>query len=323
MMTRYQQILAVVLVIQIALAVFIFWPQSSGQAANAPLLPDFAAADVISLTIEDGDGNRIVLAKDGGQWILPEAGEYPADGEKILPALEKFEGVETNRLVTETEGSHKRLKVAPDDFNRRLAVTLQDGTQQEILIGNSAGAGATHIRAGDRPQVYLTGAVQPFDVDPRAATWIDPVYYTIPQTTTVALTLENANGTFAFKRAGDTWTMQGLEDGEEFAENNLTTLLNQLTTLRMTQPAGQEEQPAYGLDEPQAVVTITTEDGQEHTLRIGAQDEDSQDYLVKSTDSEYYVWIAQFTGNDLIEKTREDFLLPPPTPENETSQSAE
>lgn len=321
-MTRSQQILAVILVIQLALTAFIFWPQSSGQAANEPLLPNFTAADVISMTIEDADGNRIVLAKDGDQWVLPEAGEYPANGDKNLPVLEKLENVQTNRLVTETESSHKRLKVAPDDFNRKLDITLQDGTQQEILLGNSAGAGATHIRAGNRPQVYLTNEIQPFDLDARATNWIDPVYYIVAQTTTVALMLENKNGTFEFTRDGETWTMQGLNEGEEFAENNLKTVLDQVTTLRMTKPAGKEEQPAYGLDKPQATVTIKTDDGQTHTLLIGTQDEDSQDYLVKSSDSEYYVWIAQFTGDNLTGKTRDDFLLPPPTLQSEGGTSS-
>jgi hypothetical protein len=324
-MTRLQQILVVVLIVQIALAAFVLWPQSAGQAANEPLLPNFAAVDVISMIIENADGNRIVLAKDGEQWVLPEADDYPANGDKILPVLEKLEGIKTNRLVTETENSHQRLKVAADDHNRRLEVTLRDGTRHEVFIGNSAGAAATHIRAGDHPQVYLTGEVQPFELDTRAANWIDPVYYTIPQTASVALTLENENGTFAFERDGETWTMVGLKEGEEFAENNLTTVLNQVSTLQMSKPAGKEEQPGYGLDNPQAVVTITTDDGRQHTLLIGAQNETGQDFLVKSSDSDYYVWIAQFTANDLIGKTRDDFLLPPPTPASEggTSDTAQ
>jgi len=320
-MTRSQQILAVILVIQLALTAFIFWPQTSAQAGNEPLLSNFSATDVISLTIEDADGNRIVLAKDGDAWVLPEAGNYPVNADKIQPFLEKIAGVQTNRLVTETEASQKRLKVSPEDFNRLVEITDLNGSKQQLFIGNSAGAGATHVRAGDLPQVYLTDAIQPFDVDPRASTWIDTVYYTIPQTTTVSLTLENDNGTFVFERDGETWTMQGLNEGEEFAPNNLTTVLNLVTTLRMTKPAGKEELPAYGLDEPQATLTIKTDNGQTHTLLIGAQNEDSQDYLVKSSGSDYYVWIASFTGDNLVNKTHDDFLLPPPTSENENSTS--
>ena len=151
-MTRSQQILAVILVLQLALTAFIFWPQTATQASNEPLLTDFSAADVIGLTIEDADGNRIVLAKDGDAWVLPEAGNYPVNADKIQPFLEKIAKMKTNRLVTETEASQKRLKVAPEDFNRMVEITSLDGTKQQLFIGNSAGAGATHVRAGDRPQ---------------------------------------------------------------------------------------------------------------------------------------------------------------------------
>jgi hypothetical protein len=316
-MTRLQQILAVVLVVQIVLIVFVFWPQSLAEGAGGPLLPDFAAGDVISLTIQDSDGNRIVLAKDGDAWVLPEAGSYPVDGEKIMPFLEKFEGVQTNRMVTETEGSHKRLNVSPDKFNRMVEVTLQDGSKQQIYIGNSAGAGATHIRAENQSQVYLTGEVQAFEVDPKATNWINAQYYTLPQTATIALTLQNQNGTFEFERDGETWTMNGLAEDEAFAENNLTTVLNQVSTVRMTSPSGKEEQPSFGLADPTAVVTLKTQDGNEHTLLVGAQNEVDNNYIVKWSGSPYYVWVAEFSVKELVERGRDDFLLPPPTVESE------
>jgi YD repeat-containing protein len=309
--------LAVILVVQIALIVFVFWPQSLAEGTGGPLLPDFTAADVISLTIQDSDGNRVVLAKDGDAWVLPEGGSYPANGEKIMPFLEKFAGVQTNRLVTETEGSHKRLRVSPDNFNRMVEVTLRDGSKQQVYVGNSAGTGATHIRAGNQPQVYLTGEVQAFEVDPQASNWINAQYYTLPQTATVALTLQNQNGTFEFERDGETWTMNGLTGDEEFAKNNLTTVLNQASTIRMTSPSGKAEQPSFGLDNPTAVVTFKTQDGNEHTLLIGAQNETDNNYIVKWSDSPYYVWVAEFTVKELVERGRDDFLLPPPTAESE------
>ncbi|MBN1220379.1 MAG: DUF4340 domain-containing protein [Anaerolineae bacterium] len=317
-MTRWQQILAVILIIQIGLVGFIFWPQSSVQGSGEPLLPGFSAANVISLTLQGSDGERIVLAKDGEAWVLPEAGNYPANGEQIVSFLKKFEGVQTNRLVTETEASHKRLKVAPDDFNRMLEVTMQDGSQRQIYIGDAASPAATHIRTGDRPEVYLTGEVQAYELDPRASNWINTQYYSVPISETVTLTLQNANGTFEFEREGENWIMQGLAADEVFLENNLKTVLNQVNLLQMTRPAGKEEKPSFGLDDPRAIVTLKTVDGKEYTLRIGGQDEVSQEYLVKWSESPYYVWLAQYTASSLIEKTREDFLqMPTPTAEGE------
>ena len=50
------------------------------------------------------------------------------------------------------------------------------------------------------------------------------------------------------------------------------------------------------------------------TLTIGAQDPDDKSYVVKSSDSEYYVRIAEFSGQDLAERDRAGFLPATPTP---------
>jgi hypothetical protein len=317
-MTRLQQILVGILLVQIALGVFIFWPRSAAEGMSGPLLPDFTVADVISLTIHGEDGSRIALAKDGDDWILDGTGGYPAQGDKILPFLEKIEGVQANRLVTQTEGSHKRLKVAADDFNRLLEMTLQDGATHRLYLGTSGGANATHVRLDDQSEVYLTGELNAWEADTQPGVWVDTLYYTVPQTATVALTLENVQGAFEFEHEGETWAMKGLAEDEVFAENNLTTMLNQITSLRMTKPLGKEEKPSYGLDNPKAVVTLKTEAGEEYTLRVGAQDEDDQSYVVKWSESPYYVKVGEFTVKEAVDRGRDDFLLLPPTPTPES-----
>ena len=52
-MTRFNQILAVVLALQIALAAFVLWPSASAQSGGGPLLPNFNSSDVVGLTIQD------------------------------------------------------------------------------------------------------------------------------------------------------------------------------------------------------------------------------------------------------------------------------
>ena len=320
-MTRLQQILVGILAVQIVLGVFVFWPRSAAQETGGPLLPDFIAADVISLTIHDGDGNHVALARDGDDWILADAGAYPAQGDKILPFLEKLQGVQTNHLVTQTDASHKRLKVAADDFNRLLEMTLQDGATHKFYIGSSAGAGATHVRVDDQSEVYLTSKLDAWEAEAQPGAWIDTLYYTVPQTATVALTLENAQGAFEFERDGETWTMKGVAEGEAFAENNLETVLNQITSLRMTRPLGKEEKPSFGLNNPKAVVTLKTEEGKAYTLRVGAQDEADRSYVVKWSESPYYVKVGEFTVKEVVERGRADFLLPPPTSESESDST--
>jgi hypothetical protein len=85
----------------------------------------------------------------------------------------------------------------------------------------------------------------------------------------------------------------------------------------MTAPIGKEEQASFGIDQPQATVTLKTKDGDQektYVLRIGAKDPDDSSYVASSSESPYFVRVAEFTGNNFIDKTREDFLELPPTP---------
>ncbi len=307
-MTKLNQILTGILVLQIALGVYAFWPRDAAQAGGGPLLPEFAADEVVGLTIEDSSDNQIVLAKEGNDWVLPNADDFPADGQAVTPFLEKFEGVESNRLVTRTEASHDRLGVGADQFERRVTLEFADGSQRELYVGTSAGAGATHVRLAEQPEVFLTAELSSFEANAQASGWIDTLYFTVPITAPTALILENANGTFEFEKEGESWTLTDLAEDETFNEASLTSLLNQAGSVQMTAPVGTEAEAGYGLDDPQAVVTLETDD-QTYTLTIGAQDEATSDFFVSSSESPYIVRVAEFTGNNFVTKTRDDFLV--------------
>lgn len=313
-MSRFNQILAVILVAQIALAAFVLWPRAAASSGGGPLLPDYKAADVTGLTLSDSEGNKLALAKSGDNWVLPEADDYPVDSAKVTPLLDKIEKIRTNRLVTQTEGSHSRLKVAAGDFTSLVEIQLKDGASHKLYIGSSAGAAATHVRADDNPEVYLAGDINSFEASPQAGSWVDTLYFTVPQTATTSLTLENANGTFEFTKDGEQWTMPGLAGDETFNENNFTSLFSQASGIRMTRPLGKEEDPAYGLDNPQAVLTLKTAD-KTYTLSIGAKDDTDNTYVVKSSESPYYVRVGEGLITTFLEKKRDDFLQAPPTAE--------
>jgi hypothetical protein len=321
-MNRLHQILFILLIIQIGLGALVYWPSSAASQVGGPLLANIAADKVTEVIIQDGDGNRIALAKKSTGWVLPEAGDFPVTQENITTLLEKVEAIKNNRLVTQTESSHKRLQVADDDFNRRIDLSFSDGTQHTLFVGSSGGASATHVRADGQPEVYLTSDIGAFDVNARASSWIETLYFTLPQTATTHLTLENGNGVFEFTRGeAESWTFAGLGEAEILNQGAVTSLVNQVSSIRMTEPIGTEEQPSFGLSEPLATVTLETAE-ESYTLLVGAKDAEDNSYILKASNSPYYVRVAAFTGDNLVNKTRPDFLEAPPTPEAEaTSES--
>ena len=89
-----------------------------------------------------------------------------------------------------------------------------------------------------------------------------------------------------------------------------------MTSLRMTRPLGKTDDPAYGLAQPAALLTLKAKsgDGQKvYTLAVGAKDAADSSYVVKLSDSPYYVRVAEFSVKDLVEKKRDGFLQVPST----------
>ena len=332
-MKRHNQILAAVLVVQIVLSVVVFWPKSQASAESEPVFPDLEAGDIVALTITDADDNRVTLRQAAGDWVLPDADDYPAQADKITPLREKIVGLTTGRLVTRTDASHKRLQVHPGDFVRRIDFETADGTEQTVYLGSSPRYGTIHFRVDGQSEVYLTSDITTYEANATAGSWVDITYLNVIQDDVTGMTLENGNGTFTFTResaagagaagaADGTWTMEELAADETLDEARVSTLLRQATLVNIISPLGKADQPAYGMDEPSAVVTLRTGD-KTVTLRVGAKDPDDNSYVVISSESPYYVRVAEYSAKDLVENTRDDLLKvePTPTPEGDADES--
>lgn len=313
-MKRHDLILTIVLVVQVALSAVVFWPKSATSSGGEPVFAGVEADTIVALTVTDDQGNSIVLRKAAGAWLLPEAGDYPAQVDKIAPVLEKIVGLNTDRLVTDTDASHKRLQVAADRFMRRVAFETGDGANHVLYLGSSPSYGVTHFRLDGQSEVYLAKDLTSWELDATAAGWVDTAYFSIGREELTRVTLENGNGTFVFTKGDDdSWVLVGLVADEELDSGEVDTLISKVTSVTMLGPLGTEEDAAYGMDDPAAVVTLEARD-RTVTLQVGAQDPDDNSYVVKVSESPYYVRVAGSGFQPLVENTRDDFMVPPPTP---------
>lgn len=321
MIKRHHQILAGILIVQIVVSVFVFWPRPSTAGQREPVFPDLDAEDVSALTIEDAQGSVVKLEEVTGEWVLPEAGGYPVRAEDVNSFLEKLVALSTGQLVTSSDTSHRRLQVSPNEFTRRISFETSDGTEHTVYLGSSPQYGSAHFRLDGQSETYLTSDLSTFDVNATMSAWIDTTYPTAAQEEIDRVTLENANGTLVFEKEGeDSWTFADLGEDETLDTAQVTSIVRRASSVRMSKPLGTEERPSYGMEDPNAVVTLET-DGKTVTLRVGAKDSDDAGYVVKSSESDYYVVVADASVKALVENGRDAFLKAPPTPEGESSGS--
>jgi hypothetical protein len=315
MMKRHNQILAAVLVLQIAVTVLVLWPRPArSEGESQPFFGDLQAQDIRAISISDTADQTTRLARADDGWVLSEIDDYPAQTESVEELLEKLLAIETNRLVTNTEASHRRLRVASDEFERCIDLETTSGDSYTLYLGSSPSYGLIHVRLEGQNETYQTDEVTSWEASASVASWIDNLYINIPTEDITSLTLKNANGEWEFyvDREGN-WDLTGLGRTEELDTSAVTTLVNRAASLSILRPLGVEEQESYGLDEPLASVSIEA-NGDTHTFQIGAQDPDDNSYVVISSDSDYYVSVNQTIAEEFTQKTREDFLVIPPTP---------
>ena len=318
-MKRQHQILAGVLLVQILISVLVFWPKPAATGTGEGVFPEVSADDIVALRITDDTGDEIVLRKTEEGWVLPEAGDYPAQEGAIAQVLEKIVALETGSLVTQSDTSHKQLQVAQDDFVRRVLFETADGETHTFYLGSAPRYTATHFRVAGDAETYLTTEVSTWELNVQPNPWVDTAYVQIDPETVNAIVLENSQGTFTLVRdeAGESWILADLAADEQVAASATNAVFRNATNMTLSAPLGTEPKPAYGLGDPNAVVSIETASGT-HTLVVGAQDEESGGYVVKYSESPYYVRVAEYTVTAMVDNAREDFIQesqPEATPE--------
>ncbi len=319
-------VLAAVLVAQAAILVLTRLP--GREDVPESLLAGLEAGAVTRIEIEDGADGHVVMDREGDGWVLSDAGGYPADGTRIAELLDRLAAARRDRLVARTEAGRLELRVAPDGFERR--VRIDAGAVGYLLyIGTTAGTGAGHVRVDGEDEVWSVDGMAPWQVVADRSDWVDPIYLRVEADRIAAFELVNAAGSFRFERSDGEWTSPVPGAGEVLDQERVTAFLDRVSTLRMRRPLGAEPPGDYRLAERAAEVRLALspdEDGEGEggtlELLILAGGDDDYDYVVKSSDSEYYVEVPSFTLADLVNADRSTFVTEGDTGGSPTGDSA-
>ena len=294
---------------QLLLILIIFWPGGS-KVEGGLLFADRTIEDLIELRLVDLDGESMNLAKQGDDWAMSDADNFPVSIDKVNPLITKLLALKTDRIVATTDNSHTRLEVSSEKYKRKIDVVWSDDTIDTLLLGNSSGAGAMHFRLISKDEVYLTSALTAWDANTTPSRYIDTQYFVVDKENIDSIELKNRSGKFVLERSNDKWLYEGLKEGEIFDQSSMDTFLVQVSSIRMASPLGKTFSESYGLNNPQAELSVFTKsEGKltEHSFVVGSQSGDN--YVVSASTSEYYALVSAYNGNNLVEKTHSDFIV--------------
>lgn len=315
-MSQRNLYLSGLLLVQLVLAAFLLWPRSATVAAS-PLIADLKMEDVNKVVISEAS-KSIQVAKSGDKWVLPDRDNFEVLAPNVTDLISKVVQINTGRLVATNSANFGQLKVADNDFNKKLELSTAAGKTYTLLVGTSPNNRATNVRMAGANEVYITDKLNGSDIRTDYAAYVNTQYYASDADRMMSLSFTNANGTLsASKDVSGTWQLADIQAGEAFSNTTFATLAGKLVNLSFLEPVGKTAKPEYGFDAPQAVITITVRPGADvtdtnaapdvTTLTVGAKD-DASAYYVKSSKSDYYVKMNTFNVDDFINKKRQDYI---------------
>ena len=314
-MNLRNKVLAGVLALQAVVLIGVFWPRSAGPGIEQ-LIGGLEEPDVVAVTITDGEGKSIHIARSPFGCVLPGAADYPCAKDRLPDFLRRIVPLTTASLVTDTPASHARLNVAEDNFERIIELELADETKRKFYLGTSPRGRSGHARIDGRDQVYLAPGLSAFDAPVREDAWVDPLYFSVPQDRVKSVTIENTAGAVTIEReeSGD-WALSDHESERPIDQSKAGSMVRSATSIRLVRPLGKEEMESYGLQKPTVVVTVSVGGGDSdstgQTVRIGGRLNADEGYVAKSSESPYYVVVDVASVQALIDLKLDDLLEAP------------
>ncbi len=314
--------LAVLLAAQLLLAVGMSYtgPALAVHRPDTPLL-DLGDSSVDRVTITAPDDQNIVLARQGDGWVLPGTGDFPADKSRVDRLLEELKGLKRGLAVATTKGAQERFKVSSDTFERRVQLARGDELLATLYFGTSEGMHRVNARTSGDDAVYTT-EFGVYDIPVIPEDWEDKGVLKIPpgEIETIGLgglTLQRlpaapssaaAGGKDTQKPATQTWSSEGLADGEAVNQANADALAQKLAGLTVGAVLGTGADPGYSLEQPALDIHIKRQGGQTIEYRIGKRDK-ADDYVLKASSRPEYFRLPGYTADALLSAAARDQLV--------------
>ena len=251
-------ICAVVLVVQVGLAVLTNWRNPGGEGkgiAKGPLL-QLAAAEVDEVLLEDGTGQKIALKKNKERWQLPAQGNFPADSVRIQGMIERVAGMQRGWPEAATAEAAVRFKVDVARFERKMTLKKGGAALGTVYFGTSPGLRKIYCRVDGDKEIQAF-AMATDELDMKLDNWIDTgmLHLKVEQIHRV-----NLPG-ISLVRQGKDLIPSDLKNDEEVAVGQRDAAVKRIAGLTITSLLEKGNKPEYGLEHPALHYTVEMENG--------------------------------------------------------------
>ncbi|MBF0141160.1 MAG: DUF4340 domain-containing protein [Magnetococcales bacterium] len=327
-MEKFIRILTVVLVLQgILTGVMAFTgPSLSGQAPDQPLVA-LKSADIEGITIESGEGGKVILTKKGDAWTLPDLKGFPANAGMVQTFLDALVGLKHGLPVATTSAAQSRFKVADKEFERKVTLEQSGGKKSVLFFGTSPGVKQVHARP-DGLESTLTVAFGTHQAPVKVEEWLDKSLLTIPEEDLAAIEVagltitreevappadkkdEKKNGPKEVR-----WNLQPLAADEKPNQQEIAKLARMMGNFSYEGLVENENEAKAALDKPALEWVLQKKKGDKIAYKL-AKLEKGGPFVAQSAARGELFRIPSYVGDVLLKNIRKENLVSgPPKPE--------
>lgn len=297
-MNKLKNVLAVLLVAQLAAVLGLYWQgQQQQQALQSQELLAFEPDQLTRIAISDGTSN-VTLSRVEDRWLLPDDQQLPVDAAQLDSLLAKLHGLQSGWPIATTAAAQERFEVADDKFQRRIELFTGSDKAGELLVGSSPGFRKVHVRRPGDTAIYSV-ALNSYELPATGKEWLDKALLGAGTPTAIS------GKDYALEKQGETWALAQPGD----------TILD---------PAKAEQLAAAfrGL----RVLGIAAATPGDDAVRIAVSGPEGQwdyrfakageDYVVQRSDRDQAFTISQFDYDRITQVDRPQLAMAPETPDD-------
>ncbi len=306
--------LFVLLIIQAALIIYLYQPGRNNAPAAAALFSGLSTDTINSFTITDDSGKSVHLGKTADHWTVGD--KYPADVSKIKTIIDRIAKLKNSRLVSRSKGSHSRLKVGEQMFNRKVTMKDSSGKDITFFLGTSPSSKAIHLRRAGDDDVYEVSGLTAWQLQAENESWWQTKYVTVNPADLQSLTISHDSGSAAkgkenislSRDAKGNWQLTGAPAGSKLDEKRIGRLLDTISEISIT---GYEEKDFTPQSKAISTITYKTKN-KSFDLQIWAKKgEKVGTQIIKNSASKFYAKVSSYILKDTLELKQADLITKP------------
>ena len=245
-----------------------------------------------------GDSS-VVLEREGEDWKVPSAWNYPGDQAEIERLLQDIQSITGAHQRASKAQSHGTFEVG-DRGGLKVALKDSAGTSlADLVIGKADGYQRSFIRIGGSDEVYsvapnLRNRVGFAGGSLEAGRWTHKMLFQLPPDAVVTrmhIQTPEANAQLDWKNSPQSvpedptqvtvvsgsddplWMVRFSSEVESVPadESTVKGIITALKNVQAAEPADPTDAPALGLDPVQSFIEIELADGSIHTIQFGSE----------------------------------------------------